>query len=829
VEFSFVTEAEVDQAIRTGEPLADWRPKFLCHSFKAPIILSDGTVSSCTLDTNGRNRLGSIYEQDFETIIDGYGTERLLAMADPLRQPTCHACFTRLPRWRKQQVPRSDWLSDDVTAAQKDEYVKLFNRNALSMNIELSSACNLRCTGCAVSNPTFKHSRGAANIDMDRLMEWLDGRVRRISHVRLYHMGETWLHPRWFELCRFLKSQHPKLTLFTSTNGMLLDTEDMIRQVIASGIDHVMFSIHGATQSSVERYMGSAFKIDVALAAAHRLAELRDLNQAPLHLSWKYLLFEWTDSDDEVEAAKRLADQVGFDELIFQITTFPAPSKRYRKNSEAWLRLRESCGAVSALSLANQRASPMTAHYPGRRHRDLRPPVFSEGIVAALPAAGGARPASKLRPTKRRIRTGLQLAIGRLLHRSPAELLAKGERLLQDERVIGATDLLCDCASRDPQSANVQKALGDALSAAGRLDTAISAYGAAIELRPAFDLAYVGLARTLRRSSRFAEAASAYENALRARETLGRRDENADIYFELCEASKAAGNVRGAATAYRLWAEATYLLEPKGHTIYCPIPQNASTFLKTALVLNSPNAGGFRTDGEDVHTFIRRPDSGLRLNDARYLADARYFSFLILRHPFQRLASAYASNFVRPFRLQRYPAPRARAVVREVHLRKGREPDLAASVTFEEFVSHLARTSDVEMSPHWRPQTTFFAEVDAFKCIGCVEDLTASTAEITRRRRWSFRATDAAARNPTCRAKPEPANYHNMSPLALSSLREFPIADQLLTEELRDLVANRYAADINLFRERFGDADGLDSLGNLTGGALAGVSIRRAP
>ena len=144
-------EQEVDAPASDG-----WEPKFLCHSFKAPIILSDGVLTSCTLDHRGRNRVGSIFEDDFDTLIGRYGNERLQAMQEPLAKPLCHACYTRLPRWRKQQTPRSGWFVEAISEAKKRSYRDLYDTARLSFNIELSSACNLRCSGCSLADPAFR-------------------------------------------------------------------------------------------------------------------------------------------------------------------------------------------------------------------------------------------------------------------------------------------------------------------------------------------------------------------------------------------------------------------------------------------------------------------------------------------------------------------------------------------------------------------------------------------------------------------------------------------------------------------------------------------------
>jgi tetratricopeptide (TPR) repeat protein len=949
------TNADAD-ATCAATPPHEWTPKFLCRSFKSPIVLSDGMVTSCTLDHRGRNRLGSIYEVDFESLIGRFGSERLLAMADPLRKPVCHSCYTKLPRWRDRRVPRADWINDDVTAQQKDDYRALFDPDKLVFNIELSSACNLRCTGCALADPQFRLSRGAANIDMDRLMAWLDGHVHRIAQVRLYHMGETWLHPRWFEFCRFLKAANPALTLFTSTSGMLLNTDDKLRQVVDAGIDHVMFSVHGAFQASAEAYMGKTFRIDTAFAAARGLIKLRGAHSAKPFVSWKYLLFEWNDSDEEIAAAQWLLDDIGCDEIHFTITSQPAPSKRYTMGSEAWTRLRAHCASLWPRALNYQSYTPMEAVYPGRHHRlkgasepsgdpvpeSLRddkelvmgvPMQLGEGTFKVVPdrhfteisanrwrythsdakqklwlavfdmagsTAGrcfvanirlqstramtvdvsiGRYGSSRYEGAHKRISLAsgvaqsvqvskaftnthdalkvqvdvLQLAGGgtaelaidsvwvdetfvsnsnvlttpaavRVSAAGSSSLLAEGRKMLDDGREFEAVRLLQEGVAQTAQpTAAMHKLLGDALLATGHAVAATGAYEAAlkIEPNPASEFTHLGLARSLRASSCFVQASAAYEAALRMRAIAGGRAYGEDVYLELRDVNLAAGNTAAAATAYQCWLEEAYLIENRSRVIYCPIAKNASTFLKTSLVLNSTQAEAFRASGKDAHVYLRQPQAGFRLGDERYLGDRRHFSFVVLRDPLERIVSAYAYIFVRPLQWRTYPDLPGRAVVREVCRRDGRAPDYGASVSFEAFVRHLARTTDADMDHHWRAQTAFFRDIDAFDLVGCVEQLAAVMAEITRCRGWTFHAEDRAARNTVRRERLTPDRYHRMSPRELAALPALPVAEQLLTDDLLELLTHRYAADLALYRSRFGEPRATSALVYPTGGALA--------
>lgn len=349
----------------------NWSPKFLCSSMRSPIVLSDGRVTTCTADCDGDNVFANIYEHDFGEVLGRYAALRPAAMEEPGRLPHCLACYSKLPQSKKIGLPRAEWMVQQNDEAQRQKFIRAFDPNAVAMNFELSSKCNLRCAGCSVTKPDFGAKRGTTNIDMDRLIEWVSGGGRRIRQARLYHMGETWAHPRWADFTHALKAQNSASYVFTSTNGMLMLKRGVFGQLPTAGFSHIMFSVHGARQASAERYMGKAFRIEVALEAARRVAEIRDRWQLPLRLSWRYVLFEWNDSDEEIKDAQEQAEMAGFDEIHFTLNCYPSPAERFNVNSPAWHSLREACALAWPWGRQYQDATPMVALHPTARGKRL--------------------------------------------------------------------------------------------------------------------------------------------------------------------------------------------------------------------------------------------------------------------------------------------------------------------------------------------------------------------------------------------------------------------------------------------------------------------------
>lgn len=117
-----------------------------------------------------------------------------------------------------------------------------------------------------------------------------------------------------------------------------------------------------------------------------------------------------------------------------------------------------------------------------------------------------------------------------------------------------------------------------------------------------------------------------------------------------------------------------------------------------------------------------------------------------------------------------------------------------------------------------------FRDIDAFDLVGCVEQLAAVMAEITRCRGWTFHAEDRAARNTVRRERLTPDRYHRMSPRELAALPALPAAEQLLTDDLLELLTHRYAADLALYRSRFGEPRAGHQRAGLSDGRCAGAA-----
>lgn len=298
--------------------------KLICKFLEEIVILSDGRISTCCMDPLGENAYSSIHDSDFGALKEKYHNVFKQIMENPDSMPKCARCFASLKENPTEGGNRYILFPDE------DEVQKGIEENSEGPTravIELSSICNLKCRGCMQYRADIPGTRKESLMDIDRLKEWIKDGSETIRSIRLYNYGETFVHPRAIEFIEFIK----ELGLFVeiATNGLLLDTEEKQRRVMASGVDRLMFSIHGSSQETVEPYMTEKFDFEKMMEILKSLSRLRKELGTKVQMYWKYLLFEWNDTDEDMARAEVLARATGMDKLLFTLPGYPSPSKRF--------------------------------------------------------------------------------------------------------------------------------------------------------------------------------------------------------------------------------------------------------------------------------------------------------------------------------------------------------------------------------------------------------------------------------------------------------------------------------------------------------------------
>jgi hypothetical protein len=199
------------------------------------------------------------------------------------------------------------------------------------MFIECTAACNISCTdACCAPETGITRTRQAGMLDFELFRKAIDEAGPSLGRIDFFNYGEAFLHKRAIEMCEYIKTRYPHIYLYTSTNGLAF-SGSQARRLVHSGIDEVTFSIDGATAEAYVKYRQRG-RLDIALANLRAMADEKRRSGRDLpFLNWRYILFKWNDSDQEMNRARQLAGEIGVDRLCWEITDHPehAFSRRF--------------------------------------------------------------------------------------------------------------------------------------------------------------------------------------------------------------------------------------------------------------------------------------------------------------------------------------------------------------------------------------------------------------------------------------------------------------------------------------------------------------------
>ena len=119
------------------------------------------------------------------------------------------------------------------------------------IDIEVTSACNLKCDFCAT---TFRGKTIKMGfISFEIIKKIIDeGADNDLFGVKFNIRGEPLLHPQIHEFVKYAKQKN-LIDVYFNTNAILLG-EDVAKKLIDSGLDRLSISFEGYTKSVYEKY-----------------------------------------------------------------------------------------------------------------------------------------------------------------------------------------------------------------------------------------------------------------------------------------------------------------------------------------------------------------------------------------------------------------------------------------------------------------------------------------------------------------------------------------------------------------------------------------------
>jgi len=309
------------------------------------VMLCDGRLVCGCGDPYAKRVLGDARTASVEEVWRGPIVTALREDLNHAGSAFCGDCALKQP------------LSKDVTPVVRPlEAGRLPSR----MFIECTAACNISCTeACCAPETGITRTRQAGMLDFSLFQRVIDEVGPSLGRIDFFNYGEAFLHKRAVEMCEYIKQHFPHIYLYTSTNGLAF-TEAQARRLVHSGIDEVTFSIDGATQESYAQYRQRG-RFDVAMANLRSMVDEKRRSGRDLpFLNWRYILFKWNDSDEEMNLARSMAVDIGVDRLCWEITDHPesAYSRRFAPGGAGFEGIRRETWDDSNLSSAIPGATP---------------------------------------------------------------------------------------------------------------------------------------------------------------------------------------------------------------------------------------------------------------------------------------------------------------------------------------------------------------------------------------------------------------------------------------------------------------------------------------
>ncbi|MCB0429618.1 MAG: SPASM domain-containing protein [Flavobacteriales bacterium] len=178
----------------------------------------------------------------------------------------------------------------------------------VSLSFEPTTACNLRCPECPSGLRSFSRPTGRLQTDLFRKV--LDDVSSHVAYMTLYFQGEPYLNPDFLELVQMASQRN--IYTATSTNAHFLDDEHA-RRTVESGLDRLIISIDGTTQTSYESYRREGSLEKVLEGSRNIIKWKKKLRSQTPYTFFQFLVVK--PNEHEIPVIRQLAKEIGVDDL----------------------------------------------------------------------------------------------------------------------------------------------------------------------------------------------------------------------------------------------------------------------------------------------------------------------------------------------------------------------------------------------------------------------------------------------------------------------------------------------------------------------------------
>ncbi|MFY8022044.1 MAG: radical SAM/SPASM domain-containing protein [Bacteroidia bacterium] len=178
----------------------------------------------------------------------------------------------------------------------------------MTLEIEPTTSCNLRCPQCPSGLREFTRNTGMLDLPMYKKI--IDEVHHDLIWLILYFQGEPFLNKKFLEFVRYASDKN--IYTATSSNAHYF-TDEMAKATVESGLDRLIVSIDGVTQDAYSKYRIGG-NLDKVLEGTRNLVKWKkQLNSSTPHIIWQFIAFKH--NEHQIPEVKKMAKEIGVDEL----------------------------------------------------------------------------------------------------------------------------------------------------------------------------------------------------------------------------------------------------------------------------------------------------------------------------------------------------------------------------------------------------------------------------------------------------------------------------------------------------------------------------------
>src|SRR5438309_103564 len=181
----------------------------------------------------------------------------------------------------------------------------------VSVSIEPTTSCNLRCPECPSGLRAFTRPTGMLKKDFFR--RTIDDIYKELTYLIFYFQGEPYLNPDFLEMVKYASDKG--IYTATSTNAHYL-TDANAKKTVESGIDRLIISIDGTTQDVYKQYRVGGNLEKVIQGAKNIVKWKKELKSKTPFVFFQFLVVK--PNEHQIEDIKCLAKEIGVDQIRFK-------------------------------------------------------------------------------------------------------------------------------------------------------------------------------------------------------------------------------------------------------------------------------------------------------------------------------------------------------------------------------------------------------------------------------------------------------------------------------------------------------------------------------